>query len=142
MPVKKSGLGLQEPVTLTKKKDLSSLHTSRELIGAITGERSFSTTDHLLALREERRDWKKRQYESNEAKLKEPVKELKATDSRLILCAKNTGSWMTVWDTTVTNEVLAATEFLDFLCASYDITLPNLQKKQRMRFSLLRMPRN
>ena len=63
------------------------------------------------------------------AKLKGLVKDLKALDRRLIIRAKNTGSFLTVRVTIVTGTVLAATEFCDFLCTSYDGTLPpNLQK--------------
>ena len=47
--------------------------------------------------------------EVNEAKLKVLVKDLEALDRRLILRAKNTGSWMTVQHTTVTGTVLVAT---------------------------------
>ena len=51
------------------------------------GEREFSTTDHPLALREERRD-KKNWDDINEVKLKGIVEDLKAPDHRLILCSK------------------------------------------------------
>ena len=63
-----------------------------------------------------------------QAKLKGLVKDLEATDLSLVICAKNTGSWLTVWGTIVTGTVLAAMEFSDFLCARYDATPPKLQK--------------
>ena len=59
MPVKKFGLVLQDPVTSSNDKYLSLLRARSELIGVVTGEREFPTTDHLLALREERRDGQK-----------------------------------------------------------------------------------
>ena len=57
--VKKSGLGLQDPVTSFNKKYLILLCASSDLIGALKGERAFSTVNHLLVIREERRDGKK-----------------------------------------------------------------------------------
>ena len=39
MLFKKSGLGLQDPVKSANENYLSLLHTTRELIGAVTGER-------------------------------------------------------------------------------------------------------
>ena len=54
MSVKKSVLVPQDLVKSTNGKYLSLLRASSELIGAITVKSAFSTTDHLLALREER----------------------------------------------------------------------------------------
>ena len=45
------------------------------IIGEVTGERVFSSTDRLLALREERCDEKTIQDDANQAKLKELVKD-------------------------------------------------------------------
>ena len=50
----KSSLGLQDPVTSANDKYLGLLYVSRELIGAVTGARSFSTANRLLGIREER----------------------------------------------------------------------------------------
>ena len=108
MPVKKAGLGLQNPVTSADEKYLSSRRASTELIRAVTGEGEFSTADHFLTLREERRDGQKRRDDANGAKIKELVDDLKAPDHRLILRTKNTGSWLNVRGTTVTGTVLAA----------------------------------
>ena len=58
-PIKKSILGLQNTVTSADKKYLSSRHASMEMIQSVTGEVKFSTTDRLLALKEERRDTQK-----------------------------------------------------------------------------------
>ena len=44
----------------------------------------------------------------NDAKLKELFADLDSTNRLLILRAKNTGTWLKVWGTTVTNAVLAA----------------------------------
>ena len=92
IPVKNYYLGLKDPVISTNKKCSSSLLPSSKLIGAVTGERVFSTSDHLLELREENRDGKKSHDDSNEAKLKELVKDLKAKYRRLVLHTKNTCS--------------------------------------------------
>ena len=62
------------------------------MIGAVTVERSFFTTKHLLVIREGRRDGQKMQDYANEAKLKGIVKDRRATDRRLILRANNIGS--------------------------------------------------
>ena len=51
------------------------------------------------------------------SKLKGLVNDLKVSDLRLILSAKNTGCWLTVLDNMVTGTLLAVTEFCDFLCA-------------------------
>ena len=83
-------------------------------------------------------DKKIRDY-ANNIKLKEIVENLKASERRFILRAKNTGSWMNIPVTTVTGIVLAAKEFCDFLCARYDVTPPNLKKMWRMLSFLLRM---
>ena len=47
----------------------------------------------------------------NKVKLKELVTDLYRTGRRFIICTKNIGAWMNVWDTMVTGTVLAATGF-------------------------------
>ena len=59
IPVKKSGLGLLNPVTSVKEKYLSSQWGSAELIWDVMGGGELSNADQLLALGEERRDGKK-----------------------------------------------------------------------------------
>ena len=88
MPVKKDGPGLHKPVTSADKKYLRSWRTSTELIQSVAGEGKFSTADHLLALREKRRDVQKIRGDSNNANLKGLVEYLKASGRRLILRAK------------------------------------------------------
>ena len=56
MPVKKDVLGPLNPVTSANEKYLSSQRGSAELIQSVTGVGAFSNANHLLALREERRD--------------------------------------------------------------------------------------
>ena len=56
---KKSGLGLQGPLTSSNKKYLSLLHDRRDMIGAVTGKISFSTANHHMEIREERHDGQK-----------------------------------------------------------------------------------
>ena len=59
MTIKKSILGLQNPVASANAKYLSLIHTSSDLIRYVMGVIKFSTANHLMALREERRDEKK-----------------------------------------------------------------------------------
>ena len=76
MPVKKSGLGIQDPVTFSNNKLLSYLRASSNLIGSVTVASGFSTSDCLLGIREEKYDRKKIRDDANYAKLKELVKYL------------------------------------------------------------------
>ena len=126
MPVKKSGLGLLNPVTPVQEKYLSSQRGSAEIVQAVTGGEAFSNADHLWTLGEERCDGKKDREASFETKIKGLVRDLKGTEKRLILCAKNTGAWLSVRGTTVSGTVLSATEFQDFLCACYNVSPLNL----------------
>ena len=102
MLVKKSGLGLLNSVTSTNEKYLSSKRSRTELIQDVMGEGVFSNGNHLLALREERRDGKKNWDDVN------------GTNHCLILRAKNIGAWLNVRGTIVTGTVLSATEFCGF----------------------------
>ena len=52
---------------------------------------------------------KKIEDDANQAKIKVLVKDLEALDRRLIVCAKNTGSWLTIRGTVETDTVSAAT---------------------------------
>ena len=88
---------------------------------------SFSNVDHLLTLSEERRDGKKDRGVLHKSKLKSLVRDLKGTDTNLLLCSKSTGAWLSVWGTTVSGKVLYATEFRDFLCTRYNVTPINPQ---------------
>ena len=45
--VKKSGMGLQNPVMSAQEKYTSSLHASDELIVAVKGKQVFSTSGHI-----------------------------------------------------------------------------------------------
>ena len=86
---------------------------------------------------QERKSWRTKIWDdANDAKFKGLVGDLEGPDRRLILRAKNI-SWMTVQGTMITDIVLAATEFSDFLCPSYDFTPPNLKKKRQLRSVLL-----
>ena len=94
--VNKVGLGPLNPVILEKEKYLSSQQESVELIMDLTGGGSFSNSRHLLAIKEDRIDGHKNRDDTNYATLKVLVGYLIGTDQRLLLCAKNTGSWMNV----------------------------------------------
>ena len=59
MPVKKSGLGILNPVTSAQEKYISYQQESAELVRAVTGGGEFSNADHLRTLSEESRDIKK-----------------------------------------------------------------------------------
>ena len=87
MLFKKSGQDLQDPVTPSNNKNLSSLCASREMIGAVNGASKFSTINCLLALREKVVTNKKTD-DFNDAKLKVITKDLKRPDCCLIICAK------------------------------------------------------
>ena len=76
MTVKKSGLVILNPVTPANKKCLSSQRESAELIWAVTGGGTFSNADHLLALREERRDGHKTRDDDRNTKIKDLVVDL------------------------------------------------------------------
>ena len=52
---------------------------------------------------------RKKWDDANDARLKELVKDIEASDRRLVLLAKNTGSWLNVRGTTVNGTVLATT---------------------------------
>ena len=107
-PVKKSRLYLQNPVTSLEDNCNSSICAICKLIGAVTGERAFSTADHIWAFKEEQ--WYGGRYwdVANDAKLWEISSNQGAFEKRLSLCVKHTGSWLSVWGTTVTCTVLAA----------------------------------
>ena len=78
------------------------------------GAREFLSANHLLDIREERRAIQKIRDDANDVKLKGIVDDLEAPDHRLILCAKNTGSYLTVWCTKLTGTLLGAMEFRGF----------------------------
>ena len=107
-------MGLQNPLTAASKKYTSSLRASYELIGAVTGKREFSTADHLQAVKEERQGGKINWDGANAAKLREIIHDQVDFKKSLFLRVKHMGSWMSVWVTTVTGTLLAATEFRDF----------------------------
>ena len=96
IPVKKSSLGLQNFILSMEENYLIPRRTSMELIWSVTGRGKLSTTNHPLEIREERRDRQKIWDDANNAKLKEIVDIIKATDCRLIIRARNTGSWLTI----------------------------------------------
>ena len=52
MTVKKSGLGILNPVMSAQEKYLSSQRGSAELVRAVTGGGAFSNTNHLRTLSE------------------------------------------------------------------------------------------
>ena len=107
--VKKAILELLNPVTSAKDKCLSSQQSSAKLIWAVTEGGKFSNADHLLVLREERREGQKNRYDANDAKIKVLVGYLIGINRRLILRAKNTGSCLNVRGTAVTVKVFSAT---------------------------------
>ena len=70
MPVKKSGLGLLNPVTSSKEKYLRSQRGSAEIVWGVTRGGAFSNADHLRNLSEERRDGKKDRDVAHKSRLK------------------------------------------------------------------------
>ena len=91
LPPNKSGMGLHNPVTSAAEKYTSSLRSSYKLIGAVTGNREFSATDHLWLVKEENWDRKKYQDDVNDAKIRGIVNDQGNSEKRLFLCAKHTG---------------------------------------------------
>ena len=59
LTVNKSRMGLQNTVVSSEDKYTSLLRASNELIGAVKGKRVFTTSDHIRAIKRERRDRKK-----------------------------------------------------------------------------------
>ena len=96
----------------------------------MAGGGELSNDNHLLDIREERREKEKNRDDINEVKIKGLLRDLDTTDRNLILCAKITGAWTNVWGTTVTGKVLLATEFCDFLCAHYNVPPSNPHRKR------------
>ena len=92
----------------------------------MTGEGGFFTANRLLTLREAKRDLRKVRDDTNHAKLKGLVNDLKAPYRHQIISAKHKGFLLNVQGTTVTCIVLAAIQFCDLLCTLYDVTPPNL----------------
>ena len=127
MPIKVAGIGLLNPVMLTKEKYLSPQRGSAELISAVTGGGSFSNSGHLWTLRGEICDGKKDREAMNKTKLKGLVHYLKGTYRRLILQAKITDACPRIRSSSVLGTVLSATEYRDFLCTCYNIYPLNLQ---------------
>ena len=101
MPVKKSRLGLLNPVMSEHKKYLISLRESTELVQAVTGGGELSNDDQLRTLIKERRDGKKYRDVADKSKIKGLLINLKGTDKRLLLHAKRISAWMSVHGTTV-----------------------------------------
>ena len=128
MPVKKSGLGLQDLVTSSNDKYLSLICTSRDLIGSLAGESEFSTTYNLQAVKEERCGGKK-SSDVNDIKLEVIFNHIPTLERSLFIHAKDMGSCLTVWGTTVTGKLLAVTEFCGFFFTRSDVTPPNFQKQ-------------
>ena len=92
MRVKKSVVGLLNPVKLAQEKYLIYQLGSAQMVLAVTGGGVFSNTNNLWTLSEERRDGKKDQDAAQESKLKGLVKDLKGNDKRLLIHAKSTGA--------------------------------------------------
>ena len=69
MSVKKPSLGLQDPVASSNKKYLFLIRVISEPIGSEKGDRAFSTSDHLLPLREESRNGQQIWDNANDAKI-------------------------------------------------------------------------
>ena len=66
--------------------------------------------------------------EANEIKLEESVQDLPKLDRRILLCTKNTGSWLTARGTMVTGTLLSDMEFFDSFCNCYNLIHSNLAK--------------
>ena len=87
-------------------------------------------------------DWNKIRDDVNYAKPEGEIKNLPKLERCLFLRAKHTVSWLIVRGATVTGTVVTAAEFCDFLCAHYDVNLPNLKKIQWLISFLIRLSQN
>ena len=85
MPIKKSILGLQNPVTSAHKEFESLKRASVNLINVVTGKSEFSTTNHVRAAREEHSEGGKSRDEANNIKLEETLQDLPKTDRIILL---------------------------------------------------------
>ena len=92
----------------------SSLCARGKLFGAVKVEQVFPTYDNIRAVKGGIRDGKKDWDATNDAKLQGVFSNQYAFEKRLILCAKHMGACLSIWGTTVTGIVIAATEFRDF----------------------------
>ena len=92
------------------------------------GVRCIFNSDHLLALREERRVRNKNRDDVNDAKLKGLVRNLNVSNSHFILCVKITYAWLNLRFTTVTGKVLTATGFRDFYTHVVMLTPPTFRE--------------
>ena len=96
-------------MTSTNKNYISSKCEITEFILDVTGEGAFSNANHLLTIKEERRDGDKNRDGINNSKLKDYVTDIDSADWHIIICNKNTGAWMNVQVTMITVTLLLAT---------------------------------
>ena len=92
------------------------------MIGAVMGESKFSTADHILAVKGDRRDDKNYVDVANDAKLWGIISVQGAIKKHVFLRTNHTGAWMSVHVTTVTITVLTALEFCDFYVLNIKLT--------------------
>ena len=64
----------------------------------------------------------KSRNETNGIKLAENMQDRPNRECRIIICAKNMGSWLIARGTIVIGKVLLDTEPRDFLCAQYNLS--------------------
>ena len=67
------------------------IHAIYEMIVEVTGEREFSTNDHLLAFKGERRDGNKDRDDANDSKLRGVFNYQGDIEKRLFLCTNHMG---------------------------------------------------
>ena len=121
-PVNKSRLGLHEPVTSSNYKYKSSLCASCKIIGAVTGKSGFQPLTTFGQLKRRGRMGKKsgcHEWWKTPGNCQQP----RCLCETPFLCAKHTGSWLSVLGTTWHNIVS------QFLCACFNVNPPNLQNK-------------
>ena len=131
MMVNKYGLGIQNMVTSSHKKIESSQRASVELVNAVTGKSEFSTTIHVIAVREQRSQGQKAHNKSNKIKFIESVHYVYTLIHRILIRLKNMCSWLTARGDTVTGTVLLVMEFHYLLFSCYNIppSPPTSRKK-------------
>ena len=93
------------------------------MIGDVTGEREFSTADHLLVLRKERLDEKNPGWYQR-GQTQGTSQGPQSNRTPYYSTHQKTGSWMTVQGSIVTGTLLVDAWFRNFLYAYYDVTPP------------------
>ena len=84
----------------------------------------INSSKYVLYKIRKRSEEEKARDESKNIKLTETVQDSPKIKHRIIICTKNTGSWLTAHGATVTGTVLPGMEIFEFLCSCFNLTPP------------------